>query len=40
MNQYKEEINLIILEEIAQRKVEAKEELMKVSLDRKIREKK
>lgn len=39
MNQYKEEINLIIVEEIAERKTEEKEELMIQSLDTKIREK-
>ncbi len=37
--QYKEEINLIIAEEIAERKIEEKEELMIQSLDTKIRKK-
>ena len=39
IEQYKEEINLIIIDEIAERKTENKEELMIVSLDTKIREK-
>ncbi len=37
--QYKEEINLIIAEEIAERKIEAKPELMIESLDTRIRKK-
>jgi Tfp pilus assembly major pilin PilA len=39
IEQYKEEINLIIIDEMAERKTENKEELMIVSLDTKIREK-
>lgn len=37
--QYKEEINLIIADEVAERKIEAKENLMIESLETKIREK-
>ena len=40
IEQYKEEINLIIIDEIAERKIQNKEELMILSLDSKIREKK
>ena len=39
ISQYKEEINLIIAEEIAERKTEVKEELMIESLDKKIKKK-
>ena len=39
IEQYREEINLIILEEITERKTETKEELMIISLDTKIRKK-
>ena len=39
ISQYKEEINLIIAEEIAERKTEVKEEVMIVSLEGKIRKK-
>lgn len=39
IEQYKEEINLAIADEVAQRKVETKEELMIISLDNKIRKK-
>jgi hypothetical protein len=39
IEQYKEEINLIIIDEIAERKIKNKEELMIISLDAKIREK-
>jgi len=39
MNEYKERLNLIIIEEIAERKTESKKELMIKSLDQKIRTK-
>jgi hypothetical protein len=39
IEQYKEEINLIIIDEIAERKTQRKEERMIISLDKKIREK-
>ncbi len=39
INQYKEELNLIILDEIAERKIETKKELMVESLDKKISQK-
>ena len=39
ISQYKEEINLIIAEEVAERKTEIKEEPMIVSLEQKIRKK-
>ncbi len=39
IEQYKEEINLEITDEVAQRKIQPKEELMIVSLDGKIRQK-
>ena len=35
IEQYKEEINLIIIDEIAERKIQNKEELMIISLDAK-----
>ncbi len=39
ISQYREEINLVITEEITERKIEAKQELMIKSLDTKIRKK-
>jgi hypothetical protein len=39
IEQYKEEINLIIIDEIAERRIQNKDELMIISLDTKIKEK-